>query len=351
MTYQENQFALPEMEIPSNSEELPVAEEGVLSISQGIQDKARQIHLAHNDSFERLPKLQELFSQHFAERLEKITPFGKKLPGNIFVAIRDASSEGLKVEIGHGGESKHFFVYKNGKVEGGIPKSWPFSKADLLETIITAVDTYGDNFFRDEAHEELVAEDIGLEPHLLDGEVVPPDHIGESTPRNGNSLIEERPEDPRRLAFYKELPGVLCSFVGTINTRGKAFGSQGIPYRVYVFPKHIILDCSEVGNAIFVRELDEPLNVNEENLQLPLGERITDEERMQFEEQIWKPNFSDKSKGDLQQIGFNRIYHPQKEADVDTYFSKYAEKLSKHIDFSAYTPRTIDTQGTVSTHG
>ena len=304
--------------------------------ADSVQATAARITSESNDEMQRLTQLQELFAEHFGSRFEKIEIFSKDLPGNISVAVRETSADALKVEITHAGESKHFFVYQNGKVEGGIPKSWEFSKADLLETIISAVDTYGDNFFRDDTPEELVAEDIGLEPFLLDGEVVPPDHTGELPPRTGEGTIEMRPEDPRRLDFYKRLPGVLCTFVGTINTRGKAFGSQGIPYRVYVFPQHIILDCSEVGNAIFVRELDQPLNVDMNNLQLPLGERISDEERQRFEEQIWRPNFSEKTKGDLRQLGFNRIYHPQQERVDDTYFSAYAAKLAKHIDFSTY---------------
>lgn len=289
------------------------------------------------DDLGTLSKLQELFARLFSGRFEKIPHFKKILPRGICVSVTGSTAESLRLTLEFKGEAKHFIARANGKIDGGIPKSWGFSKADLLETLISAVDLYGDSFFDDTVGNSVDATEIGLDQFFLDGEAVPPDEIEKPEKGDGSSPIKEKPEDPRRLAFYKSLPGVLCSFKCEINTRSRSYGSQGIPYRVYVFPKHIILDCSEVGNAVFVRELDSPLEINMERLKLPASERMTLEEKKQFNEEIWGPTFSNKGKKALVgTLGFTRIYHPKQGHEDKRFYDEYFTKLAEYIDFSQY---------------
>lgn len=291
--------------------------------------------------------MQELFERHFKNGFGDHKPekFTSNLPGVFNITI-NYRGDRLLVTLS-GIRSKDFIIYTNGKIEGTIPKEYEFGKLELLEEILVSTDTIRDAFYEQTINEDISVEDMSDfmpvsptdEPiHTFEGEVVPPDELEEKEWRGGESVVGSAGEDYRRLQFYKELPGVCMTFKGLINSRKEIekYGTKGIPYRGYVFPDYVVLDCHEIKNAIFVRKLDEPLDIPKDKLALPVTERMTLEEKTKFEQEIWT-RFKDTGKKSLlKDMGFTRMYHPETGEDDPEYFRVYFKRLSRQIDFSQY---------------
>lgn len=272
----------------------------------------------------------------FRRRFEKGFGEGKSetykttLPGFSKITIE---YWGDRIHVLLGGE--RLIVYKSGKIEGKLPKEFTFGKTELLEELVSILDTVNDAFYQESESQEILLDNTS--DFTVEGEVVPPGDTEEREWKGGESTGSKPPPDPRRLEFYKSLPGVLATFDGEVNTRQKIekYGVEGIPYQGYIFLDYIVLDCHEVGNAIFVRKLDQPIDVPIDRLQLPASERMTADEKARFKNEIWT-RFRDSNKNTLKEMGFVKMNHPPTDENDPEFYKKYFNRLARQIEFSKY---------------
>ena len=111
-------------------------------------------------------------------------------------------------------------------------------------------------------------------------------------------------------------PRSLFGFVNVLD------GFNG--YRGTVFPKAIVLENERKGNAAFIVDLTEPIEVDEKVFEKPPSSRFTRAESEVILNKYWKPIAEKaKTKKELVALGAERVIHSQ---------NTWKEKLQAAID-------------------
>jgi len=122
--------------------------------------------------------------------------------------------------------------------------------------------------------------------------------------------------DPDRFPFMENQPRSLFGFVNVLD------GFNG--YRGTVFPKAIVLENERKGNAAFIVDLTEPIEVDEKVFEKPPSSRFTRAESEVILNKYWKPIAEKaKTKKELVALGAERVIHSQ---------NTWKEKLQAAID-------------------
>jgi len=139
----------------------------------------------------------------------------------------------------------------------------------------------------------------------------------EKGPADGDGP-ESKPSlpDPDRFPFMENQPRSLFGFVNVLD------GFNG--YRGTVFPKAIVLENERKGNAAFIVDLTEPIEVDEKVFEKPPSSRFTRAESEVILNKYWKPIAEKaKTKKELVALGAERVIHSQ---------NTWKEKLQAAID-------------------
>lgn len=139
----------------------------------------------------------------------------------------------------------------------------------------------------------------------------------EKGPADGDGP-ESKPSlpDPDRFPFMENQPRSLFGFVNVLD------GFNG--YRGTVFPKAIVLENERKGNAAFIVDLTEPIEVDEKVFETPPSSRFTRAESEVILNKYWKPIAEKaKTKKELVALGAERVIHSQ---------NTWKEKLQAAID-------------------
>ena len=127
----------------------------------------------------------------------------------------------------------------------------------------------------------------------------------EKGPADGDGP-ESKPSlpDPDRFPFMENQPRSLFGFVNVLD------GFNG--YRGTVFPKAIVLENERKGNAAFIVDLTEPIEVDEKVFEKPPSSRFTRAESEVILNKYWKPIAEKaKTKKELVALGAERVIHSQ----------------------------------------
>ncbi len=191
-------------------------------------------------------------------------------------------------------------IDRNGLFDGDYP-DLKIDKDVLKNEIFGLIERISSGFWKKTAIEILPEKDAGPERQI--------DGIGK---------VEGKPSlpDPERFPFMENQPRSLFGFVNEQD------GFNG--YRGTVFPKAIILENERKGNAVFIVDLPEPINVDEKIFDSLPSARFTKSESDAILDKYWKP-FADKAKTkkELTALGAERIIHSQ---------NTWKEKLQQAID-------------------
>jgi hypothetical protein len=180
-------------------------------------------------------------------------------------------------------------IFKDGIISGEM-KDLPVSREDMSLEIMRLIEKLNIDFWRKIDLDILPGSDES------DGGVDLPGVEGVSGP----NFI-----DPERLAFLEKQPRVIFGFVNGLN------GFKD--YHAAVFPKFILLDHPVVGNAAYILDLQNPIQVDEGIFEKPSAQRVDDEFVAKAVEMYWKPIAEEaKTRGQLRQkFGARKIVHTQ----------------------------------------
>lgn len=194
--------------------------------------------------------------------------------------------------------TKSFKLFNNGVMTGRIPEDLHIDKDELYDNVLYIAETAGLDFFVE-----------------VDDEILPPDEPPKIEGKGGE--WQEQPTDPRRLRFMEEQPEVLFAL------RGKNSGFRG--YHGYVFPKFIVFENNKIGNALFFREFESPVEIDKKRFMMSPGKRLAPDEREKILKENWSP-LAGLTKEDLARIpGVNRKYHPHMDNEM------WEEKMNEQI--------------------
>ncbi|MDO8523154.1 MAG: hypothetical protein Q7S12_02620 [bacterium] len=191
-------------------------------------------------------------------------------------------------------------IDRNGIFGGDYP-DLKIDKDVLKNEILSLIESISSGFWKKTKIDILPGTDEGPERQPSE----------DSGPENGPKL-----PDPDRLPFMENQPRSLFGIVNEIE------GFNG--YRGTVFQKGILLENERKGNAAFIIDLPEKIDVDEKVFESLPSSRFTKAESNPIVEKYWKP-ISDKAKTkkELLALGAERIVHTR-----DT----WKEKLQQAID-------------------
>lgn len=236
----------------------------------------------------------------------------------------------------HGVEEK-VVLLPSGEVERlQKPTCSTFDTITLKEELAKLLYIVGDGFY---THNQSTTAPVDIDNVILNGEILPPDPSIIPITGSGKGW-EESPRDPRRMLFYKELPGVLFPFKGSFTSRGSGKNKKNFAYQGYAFTNCIILDCEKIGNAIFIIPLKDSFQPNIAGpANTKKGIHITAEEISEYTRQYLAHLPNQYTKKELQrEHGAIRIIHPVGTLHDESWYKELRNKLSTFL--LSHTART-----------
>lgn len=205
-----------------------------------------------------------------------------------------------------GGKEAHstWVVNQNGNISGDTPPYLNLDRAEVTKEILKLIELINTGFWLKTKMVILPNADKGLDKEPGEG--------GEKEPA-------EHPVDPERLPFLENQKDALFGFA---NEQKGFDGYFGI-----VFPGFIVLDNERKGNAFFVLDLEEKIEVAGEDLTKPPALRVSHKEKESIADARIKPILERAlTKSQLRALGAERIVHTP-----NTWKEKIQEAINKRL--------------------
>ncbi len=207
------------------------------------------------------------------------------------------------------GKEKHFTMncFEDGVISGRIPGDVAFTRDELETDIMNTIESTNVDLL----HETKLP-------------IVPDSDEGkgrEVNPDDEDIVKVDKPlARPERIRFLDQQEGLLMVFYNP----NQGFNS----YKVWLFATRSgklfgILETDEYGNAAFIVDSEEQLDVDPEKLKKPASMWIDPEERDEIVERVWKPFSSARTRRELRAQGAKRVVHQGE---------SWQERLQEEID-------------------
>jgi hypothetical protein len=181
-------------------------------------------------------------------------------------------------------------INNRGNISGDIPKELIVSEDDIKREVIRIVETIDTTFWHATKLQIFPEQDEAARK------------LGETGVEAGQKEVKGL-IDPERLPFIENQQHALFGFYNEED------GFKG--YRVTVFPTFIVVECELKGNAAFVVDLPEKLDIDPSTWQLPASKRVSDKDAQEIARRIWSPiaQAAKTRKQIVEMFGAERIEH------------------------------------------
>ncbi len=211
---------------------------------------------------------------------------------------------------GDKGQQRHttWSIGEDGRMSGQVPQELGLAREAIAKEILRTIERVNLDFWHKTDLGVIPGQDVAVLPERRR-------ELKEAPPEQG----EQPRVDLARLEFIERQPQVLFGFVNSKD------GFNG--YRGAFFPRCIVLENPQVGNAAYFVDLPDWLVSPEqadEVFKLPVSQRVSADERERLIAQHWAPiTERANTKGGLLAIGATRVVHTP---------DQWQEKMQTEID-------------------